>query len=221
MRADVGRPLGHHREEPDAVSGVERARGLLVLLVAWAVSSKRGHEAPRRLDGPAHAVALGIALLRLLDETAERRGDSVGVVANHTQAVLRTVEPASGGVAVIGGGCGRCRLHGAALVGALVGPRVGPLRTYRLGILAESKGFETEAKAGFIDEYAYSCEPKQRTEPSSDDLQRGRSLAGLAAKARLLERLLTGDERLIATELREALEEASGPTATIIPFRKR
>ena len=70
-------------------------------------------------------------------------------------------------------------------------------------------------------EYAYSCEPKQRTEPSSDDLQRARSLGPLAAKVRILERLRVGDERVLATELREALEALVGPTATIIPFRKR
>ena len=65
------------------------------------------------------------------------------VVADHARVALRKVEPACGAVdVIIGARGGRCRLHGAAIVGAFVGPRVGPLRTYPQEVLAESKGFE-------------------------------------------------------------------------------
>ena len=70
---------------------------------------------------------------------------------------------------------------------------------------------------------------EKREKTDDDDSPRGVSpdvltwavARSLAAKARLLERLLTGDERVLATELREELEALVGPTATIIPIGKR
>ena len=40
----------------------------------------------------------------------------------------------------------------------------------------------------------------------------------LASKARLLERLVDGDLRVLAAELRRGLEELAGPSADIIPI---
>jgi hypothetical protein len=63
---------------------------------------------------------------------------------------------------------------------------------------------------------------RPESKPSRGDLRI--SIASFAAKARLLERLLVGDERTLATELREGLEAPTGPVAEIVrldPSRRK
>lgn len=47
------------------------------------------------------------------------------------------------------------------------------------------------------------------------------ALVRLAGKARLLERLLSGDERMLAAELRDELEALAGPVAEIVSLTGR
>lgn len=77
-------------------------------------------------------------------------------------------------------------------------------------------GFECPADAGFSDESENACEPSKPVATSEDNEGRRRSLAALASRARLLERLLTGDERVLATEIRQGLEELRGAEAPIL-----
>ena len=44
------------------------------------------------------------------------------------------------------------------------------------------------------------------------------NVAALAAKARILEALSTGDARVLAAELRADLEALCGPTAAVVPI---
>jgi hypothetical protein len=67
-------------------------------------------------------------------------------------------------------------------------------------------------------------EPSQRMATPPKTLPAGvhtAALATLAAKARLLERLLGGDERLLAGELVRGLEALAGPSAEILPLAGR
>ena len=47
------------------------------------------------------------------------------------------------------------------------------------------------------------------------------AIARLAAKARMLERLATGDVRVLAEELREGLERLCGPVAKVVDLGAR
>jgi hypothetical protein len=87
--------------------------------------------------------------------------------------------------------------------------------------LVGAEGLEDATNGGFTGGIRVPFTSTSHLATSTGDSLRARSLAHAAAKARLLERLLTGDERLIATEIREALEETVGPTAQVIPFGRR
>jgi hypothetical protein len=69
---------------------------------------------------------------------------------------------------------------------------------------AGTKGYENQSKP---------CEA--RCEGSSEGLRR------LAAKARLLERLVTGDVRVLAEEIREGLEALCGPGDEVVDIAGR
>jgi integrase len=94
-----------------------------------------------------------------------------------------------------------------------------------LDVIVPEEGVEPKTKAHevpiFTGDRAPNSHPVERVKPTRDDVPRGTSLATLAAKARLLERLLVGDERVLATELRGELEALVGPLAEIVPFRHR
>jgi hypothetical protein len=80
-------------------------------------------------------------------------------------------------------------------------------------------GVEDDQKAAFVEGNAPFCSPEQREATSRNDSPRSGELIRLAAKARLLERLLVGDERVLATEIRTELEALAGPVAVVVPLR--
>jgi hypothetical protein len=82
------------------------------------------------------------------------------------------------------------------------------------------EGVETAREAYFSEGSSSKCEPRSRHATVPDEAQRER-FTRLAAKARLLERLLVGDERVLAAELRAELEALAGPVAEVVPLRRR
>lgn len=82
------------------------------------------------------------------------------------------------------------------------------------------EGVETVGSAYIYEGSSRPTEPQKREKTDHVDAGRGRSLVALAGKARILERLLAGDERELATEIREGLEMLAGPGAVVIPIRR-
>jgi hypothetical protein len=87
-----------------------------------------------------------------------------------------------------------------------------------------AEGLEPAAFAGNTDKTGGVFTPTSRNETHPNAVLRAAEhpeLVALASKARLLERLLVGDERTLATELRQGLEAMAGPLASVILLRRQ